>query len=30
MVTTHDARLARVVRRLRDHAFSDDRHFWHT
>jgi len=30
MVTTQDAGLARVVRRLRDHAFSDERHFWHT
>jgi len=30
MVTTQDAALARVVRRLRDHAFSDERHFWHT
>jgi perosamine synthetase len=30
MVTTNDGRLAGIVRRLRDHAFSDDRHFWHT
>jgi perosamine synthetase len=30
MVTTNDAALAAVVRRLRDHAFCDDRHFWHT
>jgi perosamine synthetase len=30
MVTTNDAEVARVVRRLRDHAFSEDRHFWHT
>jgi perosamine synthetase len=30
MVTTNDAALARVLRRLRDHAFSDERHFWHT
>lgn len=30
MVTTNDERLARLVRRLRDHAFSPDRHFWHT
>jgi perosamine synthetase len=30
MVTTQDAALARVVQRLRDHAFSDERHFWHT
>jgi perosamine synthetase len=29
MVTTDDEPLARVVRRLRDHAFSEDRHFWH-
>jgi perosamine synthetase len=29
MVTTNDAELARVARRLRDHAFSDERHFWH-
>jgi perosamine synthetase len=29
MVTTNDAELARVARRLRDHAFSADRHFWH-
>jgi perosamine synthetase len=29
MVTTNDEKLARVVRRLRDHAFSDERHFWH-
>jgi perosamine synthetase len=29
MVTTNDPELARVARRLRDHAFSDDRHFWH-
>ena len=30
MITTNDERLARLVRRLRDHAFSPDRHFWHT
>jgi perosamine synthetase len=30
MVTTNDAALARVLRRLRDHAFSDERHFWHS
>ncbi len=30
MLTTDDERLARVARRLRDHAFSDERHFWHT
>ncbi len=29
MVTTNDARFASVARRLRDHAFSEDRHFWH-
>ena len=29
MVTTNDAELARIARRLRDHAFSDERHFWH-
>lgn len=29
MVTTSDPELARVARRLRDHAFSDERHFWH-
>jgi perosamine synthetase len=29
MVTTNDERLARTVRRLRDHAFSEERHFWH-
>jgi len=29
MVTTNDEKLARMVRRLRDHAFSDERHFWH-
>ncbi|MBI3105514.1 MAG: DegT/DnrJ/EryC1/StrS family aminotransferase [Candidatus Rokubacteria bacterium] len=30
MVTTNDGEIARVARRLRDHAFSDERHFWHT
>jgi perosamine synthetase len=30
MVTTNDAALAGVLRRLRDHAFSDERHFWHS
>jgi perosamine synthetase len=30
MVTTNDGDVARLARRLRDHAFSDDRHFWHT
>ena len=29
MVTTDDPQVARLARRLRDHAFSDDRHFWH-
>jgi perosamine synthetase len=29
MVTTDDLELAKLARRLRDHAFSDDRHFWH-
>lgn len=29
MVTTNDARVAFTARRLRDHAFSPDRHFWH-
>jgi perosamine synthetase len=29
MVTTNDATFAQLVRRLRDHAFSSDRHFWH-
>lgn len=29
MVTTNDAEVARIARRLRDHAFSDERHFWH-
>jgi len=29
MVTTNDAEIARLARRLRDHAFSDERHFWH-
>jgi perosamine synthetase len=29
MVTTNDAALDRVLRRLRDHAFSPERHFWH-
>ncbi len=30
MVTTNDDAIARTARRLRDHAFSADRHFWHT
>jgi perosamine synthetase len=29
MVTTNDGEVARLARRLRDHAFSDERHFWH-
>jgi len=29
MVTTNDAALERVLRRLRDHAFAPERHFWH-
>jgi perosamine synthetase len=29
MVTTNDPALAALGRRLRDHAFSDERHFWH-
>ncbi len=29
MVTTNDAALERVLRRLRDHAFDPVRHFWH-
>ena len=29
MVTTNDPEIARLGRRLRDHAFSDERHFWH-
>jgi perosamine synthetase len=29
MVTTNNVELANQVRRLRDHAFSDERHFWH-
>jgi perosamine synthetase len=29
MVTTNDARIARITRKLRDHAFSEERHFWH-
>jgi perosamine synthetase len=29
MVTTNDERIAALARRLRDHAFSSDRHFWH-
>jgi perosamine synthetase len=29
MVTSNNANLAARVRRLRDHAFSNERHFWH-
>jgi perosamine synthetase len=29
MVTTNDRELAHVCRKLRDHAFSPERHFWH-
>ena len=29
MITTDDAELAQLARVLRDHAFSDERHFWH-
>jgi len=29
MITTNDAGLARLMRRLRDHAFHPERHFWH-
>lgn len=29
MVTTNDGELAALARRLRDHAFSTERHFWH-
>ncbi len=29
MITTNNAELAEVARRLRDHAFSSERHFWH-
>jgi perosamine synthetase len=29
MLTTNNAELAEVARRLRDHAFSSERHFWH-
>ncbi len=29
MVTTNDTRLAALMRNLRDHAFSEERHFWH-
>ena len=29
MITTNDSDLARLARNLRDHAFSEERHFWH-
>jgi len=29
MITTNDPELARLARNLRDHAFSEERHFWH-
>ncbi len=29
MITTNDPELAKIARNLRDHAFSDERHFWH-
>ena len=29
MITTDDPEIARLARNLRDHAFSDERHFWH-
>jgi perosamine synthetase len=29
MITTNDAQLAKLARRLRDHAFHPERHFWH-
>jgi perosamine synthetase len=29
MITTDDTRLANLMRRLRDHAFHPERHFWH-
>jgi perosamine synthetase len=29
MITTNDAKLATLSRNLRDHAFSNERHFWH-
>jgi perosamine synthetase len=29
MMTTNDPEFAKVARRLRDHAFSPERHFWH-
>jgi perosamine synthetase len=29
MITTNDLKLAQLARTLRDHAFSEERHFWH-
>ncbi|MEK6407032.1 MAG: DegT/DnrJ/EryC1/StrS family aminotransferase [Acidobacteriota bacterium] len=29
MITTNDPEIAKLARHLRDHAFSDERHFWH-
>lgn len=29
MVTTNNPDIAKIARNLRDHAFSDERHFWH-
>jgi perosamine synthetase len=29
MITTNDEKLARLTQNLRDHAFSNERHFWH-
>jgi perosamine synthetase len=29
MITTNDPNLAQLARTLRDHAFSEERHFWH-
>ena len=29
MITTNDPDIARLARNLRDHAFSEERHFWH-
>jgi perosamine synthetase len=29
MITTNDLELAQLARTLRDHAFSEERHFWH-
>ncbi|MEW5956581.1 MAG: DegT/DnrJ/EryC1/StrS family aminotransferase [Chloroflexota bacterium] len=29
MITTNDAKMAALTQNLRDHAFSEERHFWH-